>query len=219
MDSTLVQLIKLFEEYQQTPQSDFQGESLSGFILFLNQQMGVEKNESLRLTPDSWKSFDRDSLEEMASAFLGKLGRYTDNYCRKTMPKTQLATIDEFTYLIALMQFPSMTKSELIAHNAHQITTGTEIIKRLIAKGFIAQKDDLQDKRSVRVAITDTGRMALFSSADEIKRISKIATGILSNDELIQLVATLKKLETFHNTIHKNSKNMDMAEIVSTYLN
>lgn len=219
MDSTLIQLVKHFETYQLTSKDDFQGESLSGFVLYLNQQLAGElTTEAQRLTPDSWKSFDRDNLEEMAAAYLGKMGRFTDNYCRKTMPNTALATIDEFTYLIALMQFPSMTKSELIAHNVHQITTGTEIIKRLISKGFIAQMDDLHDKRSVRVSITEAGKIALFSSTNEIKQIAHIATGVLSNEELIQLVATLKKLELFHNEVYKSNKLLGLKELIEIHL-
>ncbi|WP_430406249.1 MarR family winged helix-turn-helix transcriptional regulator [Fluviicola sp.] len=218
MESTLVQLIKQYEEYKQSIANDLQGDSLTGFLLFMNKRLGKTGDNGIDFGISSWENFNRQTLTEMASAFIGKMGRYVDNYARKAMPKTQVASIEEFTYLIVMLQEQSMTKSELINHNAHQITTGTEIIKRLIGKGYLEQTDDLRDKRSVRVSITDKGRIAVYSTASTTKSLSTIATGILSDEELLFLVNTLRKLDDFHKEIFQESKHLELDELVEKHL-
>lgn len=218
MESTLVQLIKQYEEYRLGIKDDLQGDSLSGFLLFMNKRLGQVGNNGIDFGISSWDNFNRQTLVEMASAYVGKMGRYVDNYARRSMPKTQVASIEEFTYLIVLLKEKSMTKTELINHNAHQITTGTEIIKRLIAKGYLEQTNDLKDKRSVRVSITERGKVAIYSTADVTKSLSSIATGILTDEELLFLVNTLRKLDEFHKEIFHESKQLELKELVEKYI-
>lgn len=218
MESTLVQIIKQYEEYQQAIKDDLQKDSLTGFLLFMNKRLGKTGNNGVDFGVSSWENFNRQTLTQMAGALIGKMGRYVDNYARKSMPKTQVASIEEFTYLIVMLQEQSMTKSELINHNAHQITTGTEIIKRLISKGYLEQTNDLKDKRSMRVSITDKGRAAVFSTASTTKSLSSIATGILNDEELLFLVNTLRKLDDFHKDIFQESKHLELEELVAKHV-
>ncbi len=215
MESTLVEIIKLYESFVEGIESDHTKNNMLNFVAFLNNQ--IEKKPSKIKKDDSykgWRAFDRQILMEMVTAYLGKMGRYADNYSRKAMPSTQLNSIDEFTYLIPLLEFESLSKSELINKNGHAISTGTEIIKRLIKKNYLVQFPDEKDKRSMKVKLSEIGKGALFSSMNVTKNIAKLATGILSNQELIQTLAVLKKLDVFHDDIHRNSKHQSLEELL-----
>jgi DNA-binding MarR family transcriptional regulator len=218
MDSTLVQLIKQYEAYKVQKSGGTTEDSLADFMLYLTDQMNTNTSTTADFGIDSWQNFNRQTMAEMGVSYLGKMNRYVENYCRKTMPKTQVPSIDEFTYLILLLQFESLTKTELIHHNGHPITTGTEIIKRLLKKEFISQFDDATDKRSVRVKLTDAGRVALFSTASATKTISSLATGILSDQELISLVNTLRKLDEFHDRVFREGKQLEVEELAEKFL-
>jgi DNA-binding MarR family transcriptional regulator len=218
MESTLVQLIKQYEAYQLSIKDDLQQDSLTGFLVFMNSRLGLAGNNGIDFGIASWENFNRQTLMEMAGALIGKMGRYVDNYSRKSMPGTPVPSIEEFTYLIVLLQEESMIKSELINHNAHQITTGTEIIKRLLKKGYLQQTNDERDKRSVRVSITDQGRAAIYATATVTKSLAAIATGILSDEELLSLVGTLRKLDDFHKQIFHESKHLELEDLVAKYL-
>jgi DNA-binding MarR family transcriptional regulator len=218
MESTLVQIIKEYQEYQIVSNNSLEGDSLPGFILYLNTKLGKTDHNGIDFGIESWKNFNRESLTEMAVALIGKMGRFVDNYAKKSMPKTLLSSIDEFTYLIVLLNEESITKSGLITINAHQITTGTEIIKRLISKGFIKEFADNNDKRSVRVSITEKGRLAIHSTEKTSKSLSKISIGNLKNEELLFLVNILRKLDNFHSNIFKDSKNTDIDDLIQKYL-
>ena len=218
MKSTLVQIIQQYELYKAELSDETQNESLSGFVQFMNRQLGNLPSNGVNFGKESWDNFDRQTLSEMATAMIGKMGRYVDYYSKKSMPKTMLSSLEEFTYLIVLLSEKDLSKTELILQNGHQITTGTEIIKRLMNKGFIAQESDVQDKRSVRVSLTDLGRTALFSTASTTKQIAKLAANKLSDDELIFLIGILKKLDRFHDNIFRTSKNDSLDEIMGKHV-
>lgn len=218
MDSLLVQLIKQYEAYKVQRSTSLTDDLFADFVVYLNGQMGKNQSNESDFGIESWNDYNRQTLAEMGVSYLGKMNRYVENYCRKSMPKTLVASIDEFTYLILLLQYESLTKTELIQHNGHPITTGTEIIKRLLKKGFISQFDNTEDKRSVRVQLTETGRVAIFSTASVTKSISSLATGILSDQELISLVNTLKKLDEFHDRVFREGKQLEVEELAEKFL-
>ncbi len=216
MESVLVQLMKQYEAYRQENNVGLQPESLTGFVLYLNRQMGQTPTNNIDFGIESWKNFDRQTLAEMAASMIGKLNRYVDNYAKRSLPQTMVPSIDEFTYLIVLLGMDSMTKSELIMHNAHQITSGTEIIKRLVRKGYLHEFADEKDKRSVRVSLTDLGRTAIYSTSTVTKQISELATLKLSDDELMFLVNILKKLDLFHDQLFRTHRQSDVGEVLQS---
>lgn len=218
MESTLVQIIRNYEAYKLGLLKEVNDDTMTGFIMYLNGNLGKMDTNKAGVGVEGWDNFNRKTLEEIAGSTLGKLGRYVDHYSRKVIPLTALGSIDEFTYLINLMQFESLTKTELIQNNLHPITSGTEVIKRLLKKEFISQIKDEKDKRSVRVKITDLGKRVLFGSFEKLNMITKIVSAKLTDEELIQFVNLLKKLDAFHLKIFKESKNKQMEEILNSYV-
>ncbi len=218
MDSTLVQLIKQYETYKMELKNHVNEDTLTDFIIYLNSKMGEMDLDETRLGTEAWKNFNRKTMEEIAVSTLGRMGRFADHYSRKVIPQTELGSIEEFTYLIHLMQTESLTKTELIHGNLHAITSGTEIIKRLLKKGFITQFNDEQDKRSIRVKISVSGRTALMGAFEKLGMITEMVSARLNNGELIQLVNLLKKLDDFHMQVFKESRNLPMSEILQKHV-
>ncbi len=215
MESTLVDIIKLYQEFEKDINSDPSKNNTLNFLAFLNNKADQPPSKKEGEDYTGWQDFDRQVLMEMVTAYLGKMGRYADNYSRKVMPTTQLASIEEFTYLIPLLKEESLSKSELIYKNGHAISTGTEIIKRLIKKEVLIQFKDDVDKRSMRIKLSDYGKGALFASMNVTKGIAKIATGILTTKELIQMLASLKKLDQFHDDVHRTEKQSTLEELLA----
>ncbi len=210
MESTLVQLIQYFEEFEKEKSSSIGNTNIASFSIFLQEKL-ANKRVGNEIGLESWNNLDRQTLEEMAISLIGKLGRFVDNYARKNMPKSDLPSLEEFVYLIVLTQRKTMTKTALIIENGHQITTGTEIIKRLIKRGFILQEENPTDKRSVNVGITAAGFLALQSASKSTKEIAQISSFPLNDDELKSLISLTRKLERFHDDLFRNQKNEDIS--------
>ncbi len=126
------------------------------------------------------------------------MSRYAKSYIKKALEGTKLQTAEDFTALAILLTHPHLSKSELINHNLQEKTSGTEVIRRLVATGMVRQWDDEKDKRSKHIAITDEGKQLLFQIFEHTNYVGKIITGQLTLAEKFTLQYLLQKLENFH---------------------
>jgi len=126
------------------------------------------------------------------------MSRYAKFYIKKALDGTLLQTPEDFTALAILMTHNHLSKSELISHNLQEKTSGTEVIRRLIAAGLVSEWNDTKDKRSKHIAITNEGRKLLYGVFVDMNNVSRMITGALTTSEKFTLQHLLKKLETFH---------------------
>jgi DNA-binding MarR family transcriptional regulator len=126
------------------------------------------------------------------------MSRYAKSYIKKALDDTPLQTSEDFTALSILLTHDHLSKSELINFNLQEKTSGTEVIRRLIAAELVTQWDDEDDKRGKRVAITAKGRRLVYHIFVEMGYVSKMITGNLTLKEKLSLQYLLQKLEAFH---------------------
>ena len=109
-----------------------------------------------------------------------------------------------------------MTKMELIKKNVQEKPAGMQIINRLIAQKWVAQKDSKTDKRSKVISITDKGLKALDAQMDKIRQATSIVTGDLTYNEKMELIRLLNKLNDFHQPIY--DKNIEPENLLKEVL-
>jgi DNA-binding MarR family transcriptional regulator len=142
------------------------------------------------------------------------MNRYSKGYIKKALKESLIQTSEEFSFLIILMTFESLSKTELILKNIMEKTSGIEIIKRLIKANLISQFDDLNDKRSQRVAITDFGRMEVIKLLPQLEKASVVIGGNLTYTEKTTLLHLLKKLDIHHNDLFLNKKDDSLDKLM-----
>jgi len=140
--------------------------------------------------------------------------RYAKSYIRKALKNSMIKSADEFSFLITLITYESLSKTELIHKQVMEKTSGTEIINRLLKLGLISQFNDDEDKRSVRINITALGREQLFRILPKMRMVSQIVTGNLTDKEKLTLAYMLRKLDSFHNEIYKRKKDVDLTDLL-----
>ena len=166
---------------------------------------GAEQNEVLG-------TYDNQNTD--ITILLVLMYRYAKGYVKKALAGRIIQTADEFSFLITLMTFESLTKTELITKQIIEKTSGTEIIKRLLNQELISEFADPYDKRSVRVAITPKGRMEIASLLPEMGVVSHIVSGNLTPTEINTLAYLLKKLDFYHNDIFVNKRHFSLDELI-----
>jgi DNA-binding MarR family transcriptional regulator len=147
------------------------------------------------------------------------MSRYAKSYIRKTLEGTPLQSPEDFTCLAILLTHESLTKGELISRNIQEKTSGTEVIRRLLAAGLVKQWDDQDDKRSRRISITESGKALLHQVFDDMNYVGKMVTGNLGLSEKLKLQYLLQKLETFHFQLHEDKVINSKEDIRSMALN
>ncbi|NCP85382.1 MAG: MarR family transcriptional regulator [Bacteroidetes bacterium] len=175
-----------------------------------------QKNFSIReIAGSKHKEINKTGNQQESElvVLLTLMFKYAKQYIKKGLQKSELQTADDFSYLIVLLTYTSLTKMELIQKNVMEKTSGMEVIKRLQRYGMLEQFDDEIDKRSKRVKITEKGKIEIFRLLPEMSKISSIVSGNLSDSEKLTLSYLLKKLDQFHNEIYLNEKGLSIDEL------
>jgi DNA-binding MarR family transcriptional regulator len=152
------------------------------------------------------------SVDSVINTLIVHLNRYAKSYSKSAIFGSNFSTQEDFTYLINLKAFGEMSKMDLIKKNVHEKPVGMQIINRLINQGWIEQRNSKIDKRSKVISISEAGLEALGNQMDKIRKATAIVTGNLSQNEKMELIRLLNKLDDFHRQIY--NKNIDTENLL-----
>lgn len=190
------------------------------FSIYLKDKLFEVKkgNRGETFDPANYMNY-REIPEVEFSTLLTGLYRYSNRYLKQVFKDTELRSIDEFGFLASLLRAGDLSKSDLINEHLLEITTGTELIKRLIHRGLMSEFTDPKDKRTRRVSITSKGREQLFRVFEGMFGVSELIRGNLDDDELSHCLSVMAKLSHFHADIFENDRNSPLEDIYRKYLN
>ncbi len=210
----LEQLLPHIEAYVKNEQDA----DLKMFALHLKDSLfKVEPQKKGALGPNDYLHYE-DIPQVAFSAMLTRLYRFATRYLKQTFKNRNFKTIDEFGFLATLLREKQLSKSELINKHLMELTTGVELIKRLVKKGLVKEFDDVNDKRSKIVMITDKGKAELFSVFQDMYAVSLLISGNISEKEMKSALEMFSKLSHFHQEIFEKDKNTPLEEIYARYL-
>jgi len=191
--------------------------SMNEFLGYLNARSGSEEFEMREISGENqgWFKDEYRNTKSDISILIVLMSHYAKWYIKKVLRESNLQTPDEFSFLITLMSYESLSKSELITKQVMEKTSGTEVIRRLIKRGLIAESADENDKRSIRVSITKSGREEILRILPLMSKVTEIVVGNLSAEEINSLSYLLKKLDYFHNDIYINKREHSLSEILT----
>ena len=160
-------LLNYLENYVADNEENEKELSTLDFIGFVNNHIEGQslKRDAISGEKDDFltEQFSDNKIATDVSILVTLLFRYAKSYIKKALKNSRINSADEFSFLITLLTYESLSKQQLINIQVMEKTSGIEIINRLMKKGFIAQFDDEQDKRSKRIKITPIGRLELIS--------------------------------------------------------
>ena len=218
----LTTLIKHFFSFD-TEKGNQEEYSMDEFIGYLNLKTGT-RNRKLEMREisgdnDDWLTDEYRNEARDISILIVLMNRYAKWYIKKVLKSSNLHSPDEFSFLITLMTYDSLSKSELITKQVMEKTSGSEVIRRLIKRGLIVESTDENDKRSIRVSITRSGREEVLRLLPQMSKVTRMVVGNLSTEEINTLSYLLKKLDYFHNDIYINKRGLPLSDILSGITN
>lgn len=207
-------VISLVETFENENTANAFSDDISGF------KSWICKNLNKTSAAPAWEGKEEGrSPESVINTLIVHMNRYAKTYSKSAIHNSAFSTQEDFIYLINLKVFGAMSKMELIKKNIHEKPAGIQIINRLIGQKWVRQTNSKTDKRSKIIEITPAGLKALEKQMAKIRMATKIVTGDLSEDEKMELIRLLQKLDKFHKPIydqqfdtsdllHKASKKM-----------
>ena len=209
----LAQLLPYLERYERKIQG--QDVAVPAFAQWLSDEMLYDRQfykvDTQRLNDET----KTDDSQVVVGKMIYYLYRYSRHYTRKALQNHVLNSQEEFTFLVTLMNFNQLTKTDLIHRVVYEKTSGLEIINRLIGKGLMAEIDNPTDKRSKHIHVTDYGRGMLYQSFEQMGKVADILRGNLSAEELTTLLHLLDKLDQHHAQIWTAMKDSTLDEILA----
>jgi len=216
--SANLKLLKSLIEHLEDYENEYSNSDLKEFALFLNDRLMVGK-----LPPKSkYKKEDYKKYKSFAevefSTLLAGLFRFAKHYTKKALSDSNIKTLDEFGFLSTLLREESMLKKELIDSHLMEVSSGSEIIKRMIKHGLIYEYPDENDKRAKRISLTKEGVREIMGTFDNMQLAAQIVMGNLSMEEVKTTLKVMNKLTYFHNHIHEEDKSTSLEMLCDKYL-
>jgi MarR family transcriptional regulator, lower aerobic nicotinate degradation pathway regulator len=215
---TLGELQNAYRDYHSSePSGQF---DLRSFAVWLyNREAGRQFLPREYSTEGEWKGpFDHVGVDDQITFFFLGLNKLIKFYVKKGLEGTELVGVDDLHFLMRLSGIESMTKSEIINTHISEMSSGTEVIKRLLKRGLIEDFADPDDKRSKRVRITQKGMKIATGIGTKLHNLHRLFLGMISQEEKFSLLAVITKIHSFHFNIFNNEKNASLEELFEKYL-
>ncbi|MBN2662073.1 MAG: winged helix-turn-helix transcriptional regulator [Bacteroidales bacterium] len=213
----LVEIINHLDDFEK---ADI-GSDTEAFVLYLKDRVFNSPKVINKIKPDflDKKNQDYKNFEEVEfSTLLTNLYRFAKHYLKKALKDTSLNSIDEFSFLATLVKEKSLLKSELINRHLLEISTGSEVLRRLIKHNLIEEYKDPDDGRAKRVKLSALGYEQIILAFSEMYKVAQIIKGNLFDDELKEVLVIMKKLSFFHWNIHANDRDTDISDLMKKYI-
>lgn len=216
--SNNIKLIKELLKYIESYENEVGNGNLKEFSIYLKDKVIHNEPAHSRKDFEPSKFHNFKSFPEIQfSTLLTGLFRFAKHYIKKAFQGTSLKTLDEFGFLATLLREGSLLKNELINIHMLEISSGSEILKRLIRNGLVQEFPDENDKRAKRVSLTENGINEIMYAFKDMHKVSEIIIGNLTEKELTDALTVFNKLTYFHQHIHEKDRNTGLEELYKKY--
>lgn len=217
--SEQIKLIKELLDHVEAYKLEVGNTDIKEFSIYLKDKVLIGKPNVRNL------AFDKNNFQQYKtypevefSTLLTSLYRFARHYVKKAFIKTSIKTIDEFGFLATLLKEKSLLKNELIQKHLLEISSGSEIIKRLMRHELIYEYPDVKDKRAKRVSLTEKGIGEVMIAFEDMHKVSEIVIGNLKKEELNEALSVFNKLNFFHLHIHEEDKHSSLVNLHDKYV-
>lgn len=145
---------------------------------------------------------------------MGRITLIVGIYGRIALQETRLKNMEGFGFLNVLQHAGEMRKSDVINHLLIELSTGTDILNRLIWEGLAAERPDPGDKRSKLVSITPKGQEVLNECYPQMHKVGHIMFSDLAEDDKKLIVQLLTPVEVKHSKAAVENKSKGIDEIM-----
>ena len=199
----IIDILQQWAEYGKThPNSKF--EDFCRYYLAKGHSVPSQK------VPKANRPFDAGSLF-MMSVTRTTLAFWV--YMRIALKDTPLPSIESIMFCSALNNLGESRKSDVINNAMLEISTGTDILDRLIKKGFINQRIDPDDKRSRLLTLNPAGITALKKCYKKAGMARELFLADLTDDDKKLVANILDPLQEKHSKLSVKNKGKSIEEI------
>jgi DNA-binding MarR family transcriptional regulator len=140
---------------------------------------------------------EHDALHtlRMLSYSLQRVSRIARQLGKKTLAGSPLSSIEEFTVINTVYNRQPISKSELNRIVVLEATTSTQLTRRLVQAGLLLESQDLNDRRSWLLSLTEAGEALRHATFAALEPEIRFKFKSLTPEEQRQLLTLLRKMD------------------------
>ena len=139
-------------------------------------------------------------------------------YMRIALKDTPLPSIESIMFCAALNALGESRKTDVVNYAMMEISTGTDILNRLIKRGLIQERVDPTDKRSKLLKLTAAGAAALKKCFKKAAMARELFLTDLSDDDKENVTQILYPLQEKHSRLAIENKRRTIEEIYAALM-
>jgi len=200
----IIKVLEHWSAYEKThPQSEF--EDFCRYYLSRPEARKYKPPKSQGPTPPDANGLFMMAVTRTTLAFFV--------YMRIALKDSPMPSIDSLMICAALNNLGESRKTDIINHAMVEISTGVDIINRLIKKNFIHQRVDPDDKRSKLLTLSASGKKALFQCFARSNIAREILLTGLTEDDKKLVTQILLPVQAKHTKLSVENKQKTIEEI------
>ena len=195
-----VPLLEKWEEYARLhPRGSL--EDFAGWLGGRDKKAPEVSPEAARMTvyldPSAFAAVSEYNPDHHAGYLIGRLYKFVRFYMKPLLQEAGFGSVEEFGFLASLRELKTSNKKELIEANMTELTTGLDIIRRLVKAGLVEEKTHPQDGRAKLLQTTPLGDEALHRLEGLFDRLPAVLTNMTAGEK-DYLIRTLEHLDRYH---------------------
>jgi DNA-binding MarR family transcriptional regulator len=150
---------------------------------------------------------------------MGRISRMNAVYVYTAFADTGVDQLEEFGILLTIQHENNPKKTEVIYSMLLELSSGTDMLTRLIKKGFIREYPDGEDKRAKRLDLTAQGEKALEAARTQLGKVAKMLLLDMPEDDKRLCVKLLKNVEQKFSALFQGHKGKNFDDIYNEIAN
>lgn len=157
-----------------------------------------------------------DFTDGLLMKIIGRISKLNMFYANMAFKDTEVNQIEEFGMLMTIRQNKSPRKTDVIYDNLYELSSGTDMLRRLQKRGLIKEYIDKNDKRSKRVELTPKGERTADQCYQQMVKNARMMTYDLVDDDKKLAVQLLKGIEMKYSTLWLQHKSKSFSEVYTS---
>jgi DNA-binding MarR family transcriptional regulator len=148
-------------------------------------------------------------LDSLTAMLVGRLERFVHMETKQALKKVGITNPDEFALMSTLYYMGRTTKTLLLKQCLFELTTGSQMLKRLNEDGYLIERQHPEDGRSSIIELSVRGKQRIMDAFEQMNAIKGLTDGLMPEQQKM-LVALLQQLDLTHSRRHHLDTILDV---------
>ena len=153
-------------------------------------------------------------VDAYLAKLLGIIFRFMDVYIEAVIREIpEIKRADDFYVINTIFNLGEARKTDIIKNHFLELSSGIDLMNRLVKAKLIKERVDPEDKRSRLMSATDKGERVLMKCYEHFSRLAEIIFWGMSTDDKKLCIQLLRGVEIKHSKIVHGMRGKSLNEI------